>query len=103
MGALANYTQNTVDYYIALTSDINPPNSMAKLSVEEGLWVIFPCYGRQNIQPTWKQIYGEWFPGSGYELSGGAEIEWYSDGDLDSKNYLTEIWIPIKEAKQYGT
>lgn len=59
------------------------------------LWVIFPCYERKNIQPVWKRIYGEWFPGSGYEHSGGVEVEWYSDGDLDADDYLTEIWIKL--------
>ena len=99
MGALYNYTQDTVDYYIASTSEEPVPEGMAELRVEESLWVIFSCYGRKNIQPLWKRIYGEWFPMSGYEHSGGAEIEWYSDGDLDSEDYLTEIWIPIKSVK----
>lgn len=103
MGALANYTQDTVDYYIVAASDEAVPEDMAELYVEESLWVIFPCYGRKNIQPVWKRIYGEWFPGSGYEHSGGVEIEWYSDGDLDTDDYLTEIWIPIKEVKKHGT
>lgn len=103
MGALANYTQDTVDYYIVATSDEAVPDDMVELYVEEGLWVIFPCHGRKNIQPVWKRIYGEWFPGSGYEHSGGVEVEWYSDGDLDADDYLTEIWIPIKEGKKHGT
>ena len=103
MGALTNYTQDTVDYCIVSTSGEAVPEGMIELYVEEGLWVIFPCYGRENIQPIWKRIYGEWFPGSGYEHSGGVEVEWYSDGDLDAEDYLTEIWIPIKEVKKHGT
>lgn len=99
MGALCNYTQDTVDYYIVSTSEEPVPKGMTELRVEDGLWVIFSCFGRKNIQPLWKRIYGEWFPISGYEHSGGVEIEWYSDGDLDSEDYLTEIWIPIKRVK----
>ncbi len=99
MGALCNYTQDTVDYYIAASSKESVPDGMAELMVEAGLWVIFSCYGRKNIPSLWKRIYGEWFPMSGYEHGGGAEIEWYSDGDLDSEDYLTEIWIPIKSLK----
>ena len=38
-----------------------------------------------------------------YEHSGGVEVEWYSDGDLDADDYLTEIWIPIKEVTKHGT
>ena len=65
MGALANYTQDTVEYYIVATNHEAVPEGMAELFAEKGLWVIFPCYGRENIQPVWKRIYGEWFPGSG--------------------------------------
>lgn len=100
MGALSNYTDDSVDYYIASTSDEPIPKGMEELHVEAGLWVIFSCYGSESIQPIWKRIYGEWFPMSGYEYSGGTEIEWYSDGELDASNYLTEIWIPIKKERK---
>lgn len=103
MGALADYTEDTVDYYIVATSDEAVPEGMTELYVEEGLWVIFSCYGRKNIPSVWKRIYGEWFPGSGYEHSGGVEVEWYSDGDLGADDYLTEIWIPIREENERGT
>lgn len=56
MGALANYTQDTLDYYIVSTSEEAVPKDMIELNVEDGLWVIFSCYGRQNIQPLWKKF-----------------------------------------------
>lgn len=97
MGAISDYTDTHLDYYIAASSDIKKPKYMDELFVEKSLWVIFSCIGRNTIQPTWKRIYGEWFPLSGFEHTGGAEIEWYSDGDVADEKYLTEIWIPIKK------
>lgn len=95
MGACANFKEGAFEYYIASASDQAAPEGMSELTVAEGTWVVFECLGMKNIQSTWKRIYSEWFPQSGYEHSGGAEIEWYSEGDIEADDYLTEIWIPI--------
>lgn len=97
MGAIANYTENTLDYYIAASLDEDLPEGMTELIVEKSMWAVFPCIGRHTIQPIWKRIYGEWFPLSGFEHTGGAEIEWYSEEDPSAEDYLTEIWIPVKK------
>ena len=95
MGACANCIDNELDYYIASSSDKELPEGMNELIVPPSTWAVFECRGMASIQPIWKKIYTDWFPTSGYEHSGGAEIEWYSDGDTSDKDYLTEIWIPI--------
>lgn len=92
VGVTANYTNTTFDFYIASSSDEKTPDGMVELFVPQGLWVIFSCYGRESIQPTWKRIYSEWFPKSGYEHSGNPELECYSEDDS-----VTEIWIPINK------
>lgn len=96
MGAVTNYIDATIDYYIAVSNDKDLPENMTELIVEKSMWAVFPCIGRHTIQPTWKRIYGEWFPSSGFEHTGGTEIEWYSEEDTASEDYLSEIWIPIK-------
>jgi AraC family transcriptional regulator len=52
-----------------------------------------------SIQSTWRSIFEEWFPHSGYEHAGGAEFELYDDRCNPSKNELIQmdIYIPIKE------
>ncbi|NOU74641.1 helix-turn-helix domain-containing protein [Paenibacillus sp. LMG 31458] len=52
-----------------------------------------------SIQSTWKSIFEEWFPHSGYEHAGGAEFELYDERCNPSKNELIQmdIYIPIKE------
>ena len=60
-------------------------------------WVAFESVGSMPdaIQDVWKRIYTEWFPQSGYEHAEGPELEWYSMGDMQSDDYLSEVWIPV--------
>ncbi|WP_084112116.1 GyrI-like domain-containing protein [Paramaledivibacter caminithermalis] len=42
-------------------------------------------------------MYSEWFPATGYEHSGGPEIELYPNEGLcpSDDDYRCEVWIPI--------
>ncbi|MDF2543516.1 MAG: ydeE3 [Herbinix sp.] len=97
LGICANFRVNEFDYFIASSSEKEVPEGMDELLVKPGLWVVFTCVGSMPdaMQDVWKRIYTEWFPASGYEHAGSAEIEWYSDGDSSDVNYISEIWIPI--------
>ncbi len=97
LGICTNFKDNQLDYYIASSSEAEVPGDMEELIVPSGLWVVFECIGPipSAIQDVWKRICTEWFPSSGYDHSGGAEIEWYSDGDGGTDEYVSEIWIPI--------
>ncbi len=96
-GICANFREAEFDYYVASASDQPVPDGMDELLVPASLWVIFECIGPMPdaIQEVWKRIYSEWFPTSGYEHAGTAELEWYSDGDTDAADYLSEVWIPV--------
>lgn len=61
----------------------------------------FECRGRlpEAQQNIWKRLYTEWFPNSGYEHAEAPDLEWYSEENMDSDSYLSEIWIPIKKSK----
>ncbi len=101
MGICANFRESDFDYFIASATDKDIPEGMEELKVAAGLWVVFECVGPMPdaIQAVWKRIYSEWFPSSGYEHAGTAEIEWYSDGDGSAADYQSEIWIPIQKKK----
>lgn len=50
-----------------------------------------------SLQSVNTRIFKEWLPGNpDYEIAVGMNIEWYSYGDMDSSDYESEIWIPIK-------
>lgn len=101
MGICASFREAEFDYYVASATDKDIPEGMDELKVPAGLWVIFESVGPMPdaIQAVWKRIYGEWFPSSGYEHAGTAEIEWYSDGDASAADYRSEVWIPVVKKK----
>ena len=48
-----------------------------------------------SIQSLQKRIVTEWLPTSGYEYANAPDIEVYYDGDQQSKDYKSEVWLPI--------
>ena len=98
LGVCANAGENGFDYLIATCSSKEIPDGMAELIIQPSKYVIFECVGKmpESIQNVWKRIFIEWFPAANYELVDGPQIEWYSDGDMASDSYKSEIWIPIR-------
>jgi Uncharacterized protein conserved in bacteria len=76
------------------------PEGMATHEIPAHLWARFTCKGPMPgaIQSVTKQIYSEWLPTNGtYEVAQPIEIEMYSEGDTTSKDYDSEVWIPVKK------
>jgi AraC family transcriptional regulator len=51
----------------------------------------------QSIQETWGFIFQSWLPSSGYEHSGGAEMELYDERCWGNENKQMDIYVPIKK------
>lgn len=85
------------DYYIAAASDKPVPEGMTSYEVPACTWAIFECIGPmpQAIQELQKRIITEWLATSGYEYADAPDIEVYSDGDQQSSDYRSEVWLPI--------
>ena len=62
-------------------------------------WAVFECCVRmpQAIQDGWRYLEQEWFAEYPFQHAGYPEMEWHSQGNGFSDNYLSEIWIPIIE------
>jgi AraC family transcriptional regulator len=75
------------------------------MPVTAGVWAVFTAIGEfpHALQDVWARIYSEWFPTSGYELTGGPEILWNESKDTRSPNYKSEIWIPVQKSKEAWT
>ncbi len=75
------------------------PEGFITIDIPSYTWAIFKCVGAMPdaIQNMWKRIYSEWLPQSKYELIPGYDIELYTEGDTKSEDYISEIWIPVKE------
>lgn len=77
------------------------PEGFEVIKIPSYTWAIFTCVGSmpKSIQNMWEKIYSEWLPQSDYELISDYDIEYYTDGDNSKEDYVSEIWIPVKEKK----
>ncbi|MDT3425096.1 AraC family transcriptional regulator [Paenibacillus forsythiae] len=92
-----NHEQETLTYWIAVENDEPTPDGYSSIVIPAATWAVFTSVGPMPgaIQSVWARIFQEWFPGTGYEHSGGPEFELYPPGDPASEDYRCEIWIPV--------
>lgn len=87
-------------YYIAGTYQGGAvPEGMSVFEIPASEWAKFNCIGRipENLQTVNTRIFSEWLPGNQeFEMSMPMNIEWYSNGDTGSDDYVSAIWIPVK-------
>ncbi|MCM1114009.1 MAG: GyrI-like domain-containing protein [Clostridium sp.] len=97
----ANLDTGVFDYSIAgkCKPDMHAPNGYRVSTIPARTWVIFECVGPmpEAMQNRWHEICTEFIPSSNYEPTFEFNIEAYSAGNMNSQNYKSEIWIPIKE------
>ena len=70
-----------------------PSSLFAKTDIPPANWAIFDC-AIDQIQETYKYIFNEWFPSSGYKLDKVPHIEVYLPPAPDEK-MKCELWIPV--------
>ncbi len=73
------------------------PSDFKIYEIPEFTWAIFPCVGSmpESIQELWGRIYTEWLPQAEYQFFDEYDIEYYTEGDIHSEDYKSEIWIPV--------
>ncbi len=74
------------------------PPGFEVFPVPAATWAIFQCVGAMpmEMQTMWKRIYMEWLPQSVYDLIYDFDMEYYKPGNMQSKDYVSEIWLPVK-------
>ncbi|MCM1259326.1 MAG: GyrI-like domain-containing protein [Prevotella sp.] len=93
---------NTFQYMIAGNYQGGPvPEGLKVFELPKMTWAKFKCVGPMPnaLQEVNTRIFKEWLPGNKeYEIGGRYNIEWYSsEGDMQSNEYQSEIWIPVKK------
>ena len=92
-------SEKTFNYSIGAICDENiiVPKGFRKNTIPARTWAIFECKGAmpKAIQDMWHKITAEFFPTSCYEPTCEMDIEAYTEGDMGSENYRSEIWIPV--------
>jgi AraC family transcriptional regulator len=97
LGLCANMSESGFDYWMAVATTKECPAGFAKLDIPAAQWAVFAITGAmpQAIQDATKQIFNEWLPSSGYRHADAPDIERYSAGDMDSPDYMSEMWVPV--------
>ncbi|MBO4918884.1 MAG: AraC family transcriptional regulator [Erysipelotrichaceae bacterium] len=74
------------------------PDGFEIIHLPEYEWAVFTCRGPMPdaIQMMWEKVYKEWLPAADYELIPDYDIENYLPGDSSSKDYISEICIPVR-------
>jgi AraC family transcriptional regulator len=80
------------------TTQDNPYDDLEQITVEEGLWAIFPNQGPfpSALQDTMAKIYSEWLPSSGYEVADRPSISYTKHDSGTPDNVYSEVWLPIQ-------
>lgn len=89
----------TFDYSIAAKCDNNTvvPEGFRKNTIPARTWAVFECKGAMPnaMQDMWHKIVSEFFPTSGYQPTYEMDIEAYTEGNMGSPDYRSEIWVPV--------
>jgi AraC family transcriptional regulator len=88
-----------LDQYMGVATIKCAPKGYDILQVEASTWAVFSVVGvfPDALQETWGKIFAEWFPTSGYELTGGPEMLWNESPDTSKADFRSEIWVPIRK------
>ncbi|WP_379160931.1 effector binding domain-containing protein [Paenibacillus sp. sgz5001063] len=93
-----NMEEELLSYWVAVEgSPGTNPEGYETAVVPAASWAVFTSTGPMPhaIQQVWQRIFQEWFPGTGYEHTGGPEFELYPPGDPNAEDYVCEVWIPV--------
>lgn len=89
----------TFDYSIAAlyNEKAEIPEGFRKNTIPARTWAVFDCVGAmpEAMQNTWHKIVSEFFPTSSYQPTYEMDIEAYTEGNMSSPDYRSEIWIPV--------
>ena len=89
----------TFDYSIAAKCDNNTvvPEGFRKNTIPARTWAVFECKGAMPnaMQDMWHKIISEFFPTPGDQPTYEMDIEAYTDGNMGSPDYRSEIWVPV--------
>jgi AraC family transcriptional regulator len=77
----------------------NKPIDFEVWTIPAHTWAVFKCIGAmpEAFEKIWKRVYSEWLPQANYELIPSYDFEYYTEGDKGSPDYISELWIPVKE------
>jgi AraC family transcriptional regulator len=99
-GSLGICTHEDANYYYGIGAEKGSnavPKGFDEIHLPAATWAVFDSYGpvTLSIQAVIKKIFSEWFPSTGYEHALIPELQVYLPGDMQSRNYHCQVWIPV--------
>lgn len=92
---------NTFRYFVAGFYQGGPvPEGLTLFTFPEMEWAKFTTHGKmpQSLQALNTELFTKWMPeNEAYDFAMGANIEWYSTGDMNSDDYECGIWVPVRK------
>lgn len=76
------------------------PEGFKQINIPDHLWGKFYTKGKMPtaIQKLWKEVIN-WIQNSEYKIASNYDFECYSEGDSNSDDYVSGIWVPLKLKK----
>ena len=98
LGVCIPHQDKTMDYAIGVTSADDPHDGLDTFYLEGGKYLVVEAKGPvpKSVQQTMNHIHRELIPNENIEVKQAPFFELYREGDTESDNYITEIWIPIE-------
>lgn len=89
------------DYYIGdlYNAKSEIPEGFELYTIPAYTWSKFTCKGKlpTALQEVNTKIWSQWVPtNKEFELASSINIEMYTDGNSQSDDYISEIWVPVK-------
>ncbi|MFW3609745.1 GyrI-like domain-containing protein [Staphylococcus caprae] len=97
LGVCIPHQDKTMDYAIGVTSTDDPHDGLDTFYLEGGKYLVVEAKGPvpKSVQQTMNHIHRELIPNGNIEVKQAPFFELYREGDIESDNYITEIWMPI--------
>ena len=97
ISALYDHSETSFQYMLCqyLPKGLAVPEKFTILDVPAATWAVFDV-PNTDVQDTWRRVWSEWFPTSGYETVKGVQFEMYY-GLASHQNGFAELWVPVKK------
>ncbi len=97
LGICIPQEDSTMNYAIAVTSDDKPHDGLETFNIDAGNYMVVEALGPvpQSVQQTMKQVHSKLMNNSEIHFKNGPFFEVYSEENMQSKDYVTEIWLPV--------
>lgn len=78
------------------------PQGLGRMRVPAARYAVFTHDGHVSALPeTWKRIWSEWFPASGFTAANTPDFELYDERfDPETGSGIVEIWFPVEADSQ---